>query len=83
MKNDPKLSESLEDYLEVILDLEETNKDVGTPGGSQFVNSLGGLPVRRGDTRGGDRTDRKRKARRPESAGRCRLIWGADSLDRA
>jgi DtxR family Mn-dependent transcriptional regulator len=26
MKDDPKLSESLEDYLEVILDLEETNK---------------------------------------------------------
>lgn len=26
MENDPKLSESLEDYLEVILDLEETNK---------------------------------------------------------
>jgi ABC-type glycerol-3-phosphate transport system substrate-binding protein len=29
----------------IVRNLEETNKDVGTPGGNQFVMGLGGLPV--------------------------------------
>ena len=29
----------------IVRNLEETNKDVGTPGGNQFVMGMGGLPV--------------------------------------